>query len=183
MLLLLAAGIMVSAAVVLWYLPRNSRRLWKITARIAAGSLICASALPLLALLFTSAMCGRYEFPPVLSTDGKLAAQVSEEDCGAVDSFHSSVNLWQQGEGLFAHIFGKRTQSITVFTVGHDPRLIDLSWKDGHTLLIRYPSDSSNPAEFRCQSQWQAVRIECDGYAPDYSKPVGKMPPVQRGLW
>jgi hypothetical protein len=40
-----------------------------------------------------------------------------------------------------------------------------------------------NLAEFWCQSQWQGVRIECVGYASDYSKPVGKMPPVQRGLW
>jgi hypothetical protein len=181
MVLLLVAGLLAATAVVLWYLPRNKRRLWKITARIAAGIIICASALPLLVFLFTSAMCGRYEFPPISSRDGKLVAEVSEEDCGAVDSFHSSVNLRQYREGFFAHLFGKRAHS--VFTVGHDPRLIDLSWKDDRTLLIRYPSDSRNPAEFWCQSQWQGVRIECVGYAPDYSMPVGKMPPVQRGLW
>jgi hypothetical protein len=182
MVLLLVAGLLATTAAVLWYLPRNSPRLWKITARIAAGILICISAPPLLVFLFTTAMCGRYEFPPVPSTDGKLAAEVSEEDCGAVDSFHSSVHLWQRREGFFAHLLGKRAPAATVFTVGHDPRLIDLSWKDDRTLLIRYPSDSRNPAEFRCQSQWVGVRIECAGYTPDYSKPVGKMPPVQR-LW
>jgi len=100
-----------------------------------------------------------------------------------VDSFHSSVNLWQHREGFFAHLFGKRARSTTVFTVGHDPRLIDLSWKDDRTLLIRYPSDSRNPAEFWCQSQWEGMRVECVGYIPDYSKPVGKMPPVQKRLW
>jgi len=181
MALLLVAGLLAATAVVLWYLPRNSRRLSKITARIAASILICASALPLLVFLFASAMCGRYEFPPISSRDGKLAAEVSEEDCGAVDSFHSSVNLRRHREGFFAHLLGKRAHS--VFKVGHDPRLIDLSWKDDRTLLIRYPSDSRSPAEFWCQSQWQGVRIECVGYAPDYSKPVGTMPPVQRGLW
>lgn len=178
MALLLAAGLLAATAIALWYLPRNSRRLWKLTARIAAGILICASALPLLGFLFRTVMCGRYEFPPVSSRDGKLAAEVSEEDCGAVDSFHSSVNLWQHGEGFFAHLFGKRAHSTTVFTVGHDPRLIDLLWKDDRTLLIRYPSDFRSPAEFWCQSQ-----VECVGYLPDYSKSVGKMPPVQRGLW
>lgn len=183
MVLLLVAGLLAATAVALWYLPRNSRRLWKLTARIAAGVLICASALPLLGFLFSSAMCGRYEFPPLSSRDGKLAAEVSEEDCGAVDSFHSSVNLWQHREGFFAHLFGKRARSTTVFTVGHDPRLIDLSWKDDRTLLIRYPSDSRNPAEFWCQSQWEGMRVECVGYIPDYSKPVGKMPPVQKRLW
>jgi hypothetical protein len=63
-----------------------------------------------------------------------------------------------------------------VFTVGHDARLIDLSWKDERTRLIRYPSDSRKPAEFRCQSQGEGIQIECVGYAADYSKPVGKMP-------
>jgi hypothetical protein len=182
MALLLVAGLLAATAVALWYFPRNSRRHWKFTARIAAGVLICASALPLLGFLFSNAMCGRYEFPAISSRDGKLTAEVSEEDCGAVDSFHSSVNLWQHRGGFLAHLFGKRAYSTTVFTVGHDPRLIDLSWKDDRTLLIRYPSDSRNPAEFHCQPQSEGIRIECVGYTPDYSKPVGKMPPVQRGL-
>jgi hypothetical protein len=181
--LLLVAGALVATAVALWYLPRNSRRLWKFTARFAAIVLVAASVLPLLAFLFSSAMCGRYEFPPISSRDGTLAAEVSEEDCGAVDSFHSSVNLWQRREGFFAHVFGKRAHSTTVFTVGHDPRLIDISWKDNRTLRIRYPSDFRNPSELSCQSEWEGIQIECVVYAPDYSKPVGKMPPVQRGLW
>jgi hypothetical protein len=46
-------------------------------------------------------------------------------------------------QGFFAQLFCKRGQSTTLFTVGHDPRLIDLSWKDDRTLLIRYPSDSA----------------------------------------
>ena len=77
---------------------------------------------------------------------------MSEEDCGAMDSFHSSVKLCQHREGFFAHLFGKRAHSTTVFTVGHDPRLIDLAWKDDRTLLIRYPGDYRNPAELRCEA-------------------------------
>ena len=183
MALLMIGALLAAAAIALWLLPRNSRWRWKLLGRIAAGILMCGSALTLLLFLFGSAMCGRYEFPPISSRDGKLTAEVSEEDCGAVDSFHSSVNLWQDRQGFFMHLFGRRGHLTRVFTVGHDPRLIDLSWKDDRTLLIRYPSDSPYPTEFRCQSQWEGIQIECVGYAPDYGKPVGKMPPVHRGLW
>lgn len=183
MALLILCSLFIGAAIALWRLPRNSRWQWKLLGRVTAGILMCASALSLLLFLFLGSMCGRYEFSPISSRDGKFAAEVSEEDCGAVDSFHSSVQLWQNRHGLSARLFGKRGHSGTVFTVGQDPRLIDLSWKDDRTLLIRYPNDSRNPAEFRCQSQRGGIRIDCVGYTPDYSKPVGKMPPVNRWVW
>ena len=144
---------------------------------------MCASVLTLLLFSFGSAMCGRYDFPSVSSRDGQLAAEVSEEDCGATDSFHSSVILWRERRSFFARLFAKRGKSTTVFTVGHDPRLLSVSWKDDHTLIIRYPNDSRYPAEFHCQSKWESVQIECVAYAPDYSQPDGTMPPVQRRLW
>lgn len=183
MVLLIITISLLGAAIVLWVLPRNSRLLWKLLGRGAAGFLVCASALTFLLFLFGVGMCGRYEFPPVPSRDGQFVARVSEEDCGAVDSFHRSVELWRKRQGLSARIFGKRGHSSTVFTLGNDPRLIDLSWKDDRTLLIRYPNDSRDPAEFRCQSRLGAIHIECVGHTPDYSKAVGEMPPVQRGLW
>jgi hypothetical protein len=182
MALLIVGALLIAAAIALWLLPRKSRWHWKLPMRIGAAVLMCASGLTVLLFLFGS-LCGRYEFPPISSRDGKLTAQLSEEDCGATDSFHSSLELWQTRGGLLRRVFGGRRHLTTVFTVGHDPRLIELSWKDDRTLVIRYPSDSRNPDEFRCQSQWEGIQIECVGYAPDYSKPVGKMPPVQRGLW
>jgi hypothetical protein len=183
MALLVIGALLAAAAITVWHFPRNRRWHWKLVGRIAAGILMCCSALTLLLCLFGTVMCGRYEFPPISSRDGKLTAEVSEEDCGATDSFHSSVHVWRDRQGFFMHLFGRRGHSTTVFTVGHDPRLIDLSWKDDRTLLIRYPIDSPYPIEFRCQSQWDGVQIECVGYAPDYGKPVSKMPPVHRGLW
>lgn len=183
MVLLLIACVLAAAAGLLWYLPRNKRLLWKLTARILCGVLMCASALVLLGFLFRGAMCGRYELRPVSTRDGQLAAQLSEVDCGAVDSFHSSVQLRWNRRGLITCLFGKRGNSTTVFTVGHDPRLIDLAWKDDRTLVIRYPNDSRYVEEFRCQSEWEGVHIECVGYVPDYSKPVGAMPPVRRWFW
>lgn len=183
MVLLIIAISLLGAAIALWVLPRNSRLRWKLLGRGAAGFLGCASALTFLLFLFGLAACGRYEFPPIPSRDGNFVARVSEEDCGAVDSFHSSVDLWRRRQGLSARIFGKQGHTSTVFTVGNDPRLIGLSWKDDRTLLIRYPNDSRDPTEFRCQSQFGAIHIDCVGYTPNYSKPVGEMPPVQSALW
>lgn len=183
MVLLLVATLLAASALALWYFTRNSRRLWKLTARIGAGVLICASALPVVGFLFHGAMCGQYKFPPISSSDGKRVAQVSEVDCGAVDHFHSSVQLSLDRQDFFTHIFGKRLRSATVFTVGHDPRLIGLAWKDTRTLVIRFPSDSRYSEEYRCKSEWDGVRIECIEYEPDYTKPVAEMPPVHRWLW
>jgi hypothetical protein len=186
MALLILAALLVGVAVALWYLSRNARWQWKLLARIAASAVACSSALILLLFLFGGAMCGRYDFPPASSADGRWVAQVSEEDCGAVDSFHSSVQLWRDKQGSSAHLLGKREHSTTVFTVGHDPRLLKLEWKDAKTLLIQYPqypNDSRSASEFRCQSQWDDIQIECIAYTPDYRKPVGEMPPVKRWLW
>jgi hypothetical protein len=177
---LILGALFLLAAIALLHLSRKSRWQWKLLGRVAAGFLICASALTFLLFLFGGAMCGRYEFPPNSTRDGRFTAEVTEEDCGAVDSFHSSVQLWRNREGLSARLLGKRGLATTVFTVGHDPRLIDLSWKDDRTLLIRYPNDSRSPTEFRCQPQLGEIHIECVGYAPDYNKPVGEMPPVHR---
>jgi len=183
MVLLLIACALTATACLLWYLPRKKGLPWKLTARIPSGVLMCASALVLLGFLFRGAMCGRYDFLPVPSPDGELAAQLREVDCGAVDSFHSSVLLRWNRRGFVTRFFGRQKNSTTVFTVGHDPRLIDLAWKDDRTLLIRYPNDSPYVGEFRCQSEWEGVHIECVGYMPDQSKPVGAMPPVRRWLW
>ena|ERR1019366_8871151 len=139
MALLLFAAILAAAACVLWFLPRNSQRLWKLTIRISAGILMCASALTLLGFLFRGAMCGRYEFPPILS------CRVTEDDI-------------------------------------NQPRVMS-DCKYGHRVLIRYPNDSRYAEEFRCQPEWEGIHIECVGYAPDYTKPVGQMPPVRRWLW
>ena len=188
MVLLLIAGVLAAAAVFLWYLPRNKRPLVKLTARIPAGVLICASFLTLLAFLFPlpfrGAICNQYEFPPISSSGGKQFAQVNEVDCGAPDDDHSYVQLWRERRGFFARIFGKRGYPTTIMTVGHDPRLIDVAWQDNRTLIIRYPNDYSRYGEeYRCQTKLGDIRIECVGYMPDYSKPLAKMPPVRRWPW
>lgn len=36
----------------------------------------------------------------------------------------------------------------TVFTIGDDPRLIQLEWKGNDKLVIRYPKDSGYPPNF-----------------------------------
>jgi hypothetical protein len=184
MALLLSAGLLAATTIAIWHSTRSSRLYWKVSARICAVVLAIVSVLTLLLFLFRGAMCGRYDFPPVSSADGHLMAAVNEEDCGAVDSFHSSVEVWQERQGIVAHLLGKREHSMTVFAVGHDPRLIELEWRDAKTLLIHYPNDFRNAREFRCKSKWGGgVQIECIPFTPNYSKPVAKMPPVKRWFW
>jgi hypothetical protein len=153
MVLLVVASVVAAVAIGLWHLTRNSRKQWKVFVRIAAVALMSISTLAVLLFLLGSAMSGHYDFDPVASSDGRLMAQVSEEDCGATDSFHSSVQLWRYKQGILSKLFGKRDHSQTVFTLGHDPRLVKLEWKSVKTLLIHYPDDSRSAGEFRCQSQ------------------------------
>jgi hypothetical protein len=168
-LLAFVGMLLIVAAIGLWYLSRRWQTLWKVIARIGSLALTLISVLLGSLFFFVGGLCGRYEFPAVTSPDGLSTASVSEEDCGATDSFHSSVQL-----------SGRKGGPATVATIGHDPRLIELEWKGANELVVRYPNDSSRAREFRCQSTWEDVRIECVGYAPDYTKPVRKMPPVTR---
>jgi hypothetical protein len=163
----------VAAGHFLWRFTRGAPLKWKLAARIPSVFLFCVSVVSVLALVFVNIMCGRYEFEPAVTVDGNVAAQVTEEDCGGMDSFHTSVRMWHNHHG--SRFFFKEV----VFGVSHDPRLVDLKWKDSGTLVIRYPNDSRNLREFNCQSEWNGIHIECVGYKPDYSVPVGAMPPVR----
>jgi hypothetical protein len=183
MFLLAPALLLAGMAIGVWIIGRHRRRLWKIVAGIGAAFLASGSVLLMLLVLFAGAMCGRYDFPPVSSPDESRAASVTEKDCGATDSFHSAIQLWQNHRATLLHPFGGRVDLTTVFTVGHDPRLLELEWNGPNTLIIRYPNDSQSPKEFRCQSQWEDVQITCIPFVPDYSKPVAKMPPVKRWRW
>jgi len=183
MFLLVASLLLAAMTIGVLIIGRHRRRAWKIFAGIGAAALGLGSALLILVFLFAGVMCGRYDFPPVASPDGSRVASVSEEDCGAVDSFHSSVQLRQQNRATFLHPFGGGAHVTTVFTVGHDPRLLKLEWNGPNALVIRYPDNSRSPEEFRCQSQWENVQIKCIPFVPDHSKPVAKMPPVKRWMW
>src|SRR5689334_6507129 len=123
MALLLAVLLLAAFAVGLWYWTRNTHTVWKIFARFCAVVMASLSGLTLMAFLFSGAMCGRYDFAPLKSADGSAIARVSEVDCGAIDSFHSSVELWRDQRGILDKIFGKRERLTTIFTIGHDPRL------------------------------------------------------------
>ena len=150
--LLVVALLLAAIAISVWIIGRHRRRVWEIFAGIGAAALASASALLLVLFLFAGAMCGRYDFPPVLSPDGRRMASVSEKDCGATDSFHSAIQLWQYDRASILHPFRGREHVATIFTVGHDPRLLELEWNGPHALIIRYPNDSRSPEEFRCQS-------------------------------
>jgi hypothetical protein len=181
--LLFAALLLAASAIGVWIVGRRHRRVWKILTGIGAAALASGSLLLLLGFLFVSGMCGRYDFPPLSSPDGRRVARITERDCGAMDSFHSEVQLSQYNRAGILHPFRGLEHVTTVLVVGHDPRLLHLEWNTPHALIIRYPNDSRSPEEFRCQSQWQDVQISCIPFAPDYSKPVGEMPPVKSWPW
>jgi hypothetical protein len=180
MTLLFVAGILLASAVGLWLFSRRWKRLWKVVTRIGAAVLALVSPLVVLLFLFRGLMCGRYDFPAVQAPDGSWVASVSEEDCGATDSFHSSVQIWRRG--WYALLIPSEGMHRTVFSTEHDPRLLQLEWKGRNFLLIRYPNDSRSPDDF-CRSKWGDVQIECVSYTPDYSKPVANMPSLKRWLY
>lgn len=179
-MLLVVAGVLLAGALALWRFSRRWKTPSKVLTRTGAGALASVSPFLVLLFLFRGLMCGRYDFPGVEAPNGSWVASVNEEDCGAVDSFHSSVQIWQHG--WYTLLTPSERIHRTVFSIEHDPRLLQLEWKGKDLLVIRYPNDSRSP-DFLCRSRWRDVQIECISYTPDYSKPVAKMPSVKRWLY
>lgn len=175
----IGAVLLATSGLGLWRLSRTWKRPLKILTRIPALFIVLGSPLLLLAFLLTGAMCGRYDFPSVRETNGRWVAGVSEIDCGAVDSFHSFVQIWSSQHTLLNPL-GSRVLGSTVFKIGHDPVLIHLEWTAPNVLVIRYPNDSDSPREFFCRSRWKDVEIECISYAPHYPYSVGNRPNPKR---
>jgi hypothetical protein len=171
----IAAVLLAAAGIGLWRLSRGWKKPLKILTRIGAVSIILVSPVLLLAFLTSGAMCGRYDFPSVRAGNGDWIAGVSEEDCGAVDSFHSFVEIWSSRHTVL-NPFASRLLGDTVFRVGDDPVLVHLKWSEPKVLVIRYPKDSFTRDEFFCASQWKDVQIKCIPYAPHYPYSVASRP-------
>ena len=176
---LISAILFAAGGIGLWRLSRRRQRLLKVVIRIGASVIASLSPLMLLGFLITGVICGRYDFPEVPAPNGIWDAAVSEEDCGATDSFHSSVEVWsirhKSLNPLGSHLFES-----TVFRIGHDPRLLHLEWKGPNVLVIRYPDDPRESDEFFCRSRWKDVQVQCISYSPNYREPVHEMPAVKR---
>src|SRR5439155_20704475 len=71
-----------------------------------------------------------------------------EEDCGAVDSFHSSVELWRYRHGISSKLFGNQKDLTTVLQVGHDPRLLSLNGRARRRLSFSTHVIHAAPASF-----------------------------------
>lgn len=176
---LIGAVLLAAIGIGLWRLSRGWKKPLKILTRITAVFIILISPLLLLAFLVTGVMCGRDDFPPVRETNGQWVAGVSEEDCGAADSFHSFVQIWSSQHTLLNPL-GSRILGRTVFRIGQDPDLVHLEWMEPKTLVIRYPNDSDRPDEFVCQSGLKDVQIECISYTPHYPYSVESRPNSKR---
>ena len=179
---LIGAILLALTGIGLWRFSRGRKRPLKIVLRIGALSAILFSPLFLLAFLFSGVVCGRYDFPPIRAPNGYWVAGVSEVDCGAMDSFHSFVQIWSSEHSLL----NTRLLGSTVFKSGNDPVRLNLKWTGPNVLVIEYPNDSARPDEFVCRSRSRNVQIECIPYAPDYRKPGRNRPNPKtwfRWLW
>jgi|SRR5215472_2415329 len=128
-----------------------------------AGYIFGAGILALsgcLVLLYGCAIAYRYRSAPSYSPDGKHIAQITELDSGAMDRFHTTVEVrsrWQ--------IYPE-----TVFASNGAPREVEAKWLSNSELVIRYasgfPPNRDHP--LLCSQQYKQLRITCepvDGYS------------------
>ena len=114
MYLLFAAALLVAGAVGVWINGQRRQRVWRVIAGIGTFILGSGAALFVLAFLLRGLMCGQYDFPAVASPDGDRVASVSEVDCGAIDSFHSTVRLRRRAASYLAwHMRLPSSRSVT----------------------------------------------------------------------
>ena len=169
------------ACVAFWLLffGRNLRKLWRIVAYSAAVLLVLAASISMMFFIF-SCMCGRYDYAEIPSPDGEYIARVSEEDCGAMDPFHTRVNLWKRGT-VHGSTHGNGT---AVFSSSNAPSFVELKWLGPNSLSILYPDRSSRPGESSCVHEMQSVQIACTPYTADNMRPpVHEKPIMQHWFW
>jgi hypothetical protein len=177
MMLLLIAATFFGLGIGLGLSVRHRRKVWKIAGTAGALTLGLLGCMIAMGFIFATAMCGSRNFSPITSPDGRKIAQLSEDDCGAADHFHSEVRLERSKSFL-----GFRDNA-TVFTSSEDPRILELSWRGPDELLIRYPANGRYPEEFSCKAEWSDVKIACVSFPRDLAHPSQAMPPVRRGIW
>ena len=158
----LASLVLVLIGFFLWKLVRKRHWVWKVLAGSGCALLGISSVGLGLWFLFMHLMCGQYVSPEVLSPAGGAVARITEFDCGAIDGFHSSVELRSNQRKLTASGLRKRLFFSEVFAAEQAPTLIGLTWTGEHELLIQYLRlDPQQLTSFHCEASWQGIRINC----------------------
>jgi len=138
-----------------WRLVRFARSRSKLSqiAGTLSGSIIVVLSGCLL-LLYGCGMVLKYRSVPSYSPNGKYMAQVTELDFGAVDMFHTTVELYSRW-----HFFPK-----AVFTSYGDPREVEVRWLSDSQVVIRYASGFRPNQAFpsRCAQHFKTVNITCE---------------------
>lgn len=145
--------VLLAAAFCGWKLIRFVRSRSKVT-KIAgcvsgAGILVISG---FLLLLYGCGMANTYRSALSVSPDRKHMAQVTELNFGAMDSFHTTVELrsrWQ-------------VYPETVFSSNGDPREIEAKWPSNSELVIRYASGYAFDRDLLCVRQFKTVKITCE---------------------
>jgi hypothetical protein len=157
---IITAFVLLSIAIAGWRLFRSAKT-WSSYQKLGriCGAFTLIVALPLLAMYGCAARL-TYRFAPTSSPDGNYTGRVTELNAGAMDSFHTSVEVrsrWQ--------IYPDE-----VFSSTGDPREVEPKWATNSELVIRYasgfPSDPDYPTS--CEQQFKTVKITCEpvaGYA------------------
>jgi hypothetical protein len=180
----LASIVLVLIGFFLWKLARKRNWVWKVLAGSGCALLGISSVGLGLWFLFMHLMCGQYVSPEVLSPAGGAVARITEFDCGAMDGFHSSVELRSNQRKLTASGLRKRLFFSEVFAAEQSPTLIGLSWTGEHELLIQYSRlDPHHLASFHCEPSWQEIRINCQAVDTPPTARVLSLSEPYRWLW
>ena len=171
--LLTSALFLVFAGFILRYFGKK-RIASRILGGVAVSGCIILSLMFGLAFLFAHLMCGEYSFTPRISPDGSMIAQVKEMDCGAVDTFHTRVELKNRS------LFKKKTD---VFYVEDDPLFVEVEWTGPQELTIRYPKPEDAAASANCDRAWQNVQIRCVTYQRNLKTQFPERPEPNRWWW
>ena len=103
-------------------------------------------------LVYGCAMVVMYRSSPVVSPDGKHSARITELDAGAMDRFHTKVELRSRW-----HVY-----PVVVFRSENHPKDVEVRWTDSSHLVVRYAYSAQYDPFARCLSQSSGVTITCE---------------------
>jgi len=101
--------------------------------------------------VYSCAMTVKFRSTPIVSPDGRHIARITELDEGAMDSFHTTVEVRSHW-----HVYPDE-----VFHSENHPRDVQAKWVNNSELLIRYASPADHNVYADCVTPLHDVKITC----------------------
>jgi len=139
-------------------LVRERSRFARIVGRVGGISLVVVSLCVL--LMYSCAMAFEYRSAPVVSPDGKHSARITELNAGAMDSFHTQVELSSRW----------RVYPVVVFRSENHPKDVEVRWGDNSHLMVQYAFSADYNPYAQCSTMANNITITCE------SRPLGVSP-------